>query len=134
MASLPWRLVKAVLLALALGALALAIATGNTPCVFSWLTGWPCPSCGSGRSVRALAQGDLATAWSVNPLGVPATLLVATTAIAAIVLTARTGSPASLGTGRRGRLLAKAVALMLGLEVLLWIVRFMGMLGGPVPV
>jgi hypothetical protein len=38
------------------------------PCVFKWLTGWDCAGCGSLRALRAVTDGDLARAWSLNPL------------------------------------------------------------------
>lgn len=125
---------RALALASALGALAMVVATGNAPCTFAWLTGLPCPSCGSGRSVRALLHGDLDTAWQVNPLGIPAALVLFFAAVSAVVLTWQSGTPRALGTARRGRLLAGAAVLVVVLEVVLWVLRFMGMLGRPVPV
>ena len=38
------------------------------PCPFHWLTGLLCPGCGSLRSLRALTDGDLLAAWTMNPL------------------------------------------------------------------
>ena len=32
------------------------------------LTGWRCAGCGSQRALHALLHGDLAAAWSLNPL------------------------------------------------------------------
>jgi hypothetical protein len=47
-------------------------------CVFKWLTGIPCPTCGSTRSVVHLAHGEIMTALAKNPL----TTLCLITAIA----------------------------------------------------
>lgn len=41
-----------------------------TVCLIKNATGLPCPSCGSTRSVVALAQGDWLEALRLNPLGV----------------------------------------------------------------
>lgn len=66
-------------------ALALPRLPGSpgVPCPLRTLTGWPCPLCGTTRSVTAAARGHLAEALALNPAGVA--LLVA----AAVVLIAR---------------------------------------------
>ncbi|WP_266364325.1 DUF2752 domain-containing protein [Tellurirhabdus rosea] len=38
------------------------------PCPFRWLTGLPCPGCGSQRCVHHLLHGRLHTAFLHNPL------------------------------------------------------------------
>jgi hypothetical protein len=38
------------------------------PCVFKGLTGIPCPTCGTTRSLVYLSQGDITTAFTMNPL------------------------------------------------------------------
>ena len=44
------------------------LAQGDIPlCAFKHLTGVPCPLCGGIRACAALAQGDLAAAWLLNP-------------------------------------------------------------------
>ena len=43
----------------------LGAALGGGPLAF-------CPGCGLGRSIAALWRGDLALAWSLHPLGIPA--------------------------------------------------------------
>jgi hypothetical protein len=40
-----------------------------TPCVIKHVTGIPCPSCGSSRSVISLVRGDVANAMYWNPFG-----------------------------------------------------------------
>lgn len=39
-------------------------------CLFKRLSGLPCPSCGTTRSIVALIHGDVAGALALNPLGV----------------------------------------------------------------
>lgn len=41
---------------------------GPVLCIFRFITGHPCPACGSIRSIGALAQGDVISAWQYNPL------------------------------------------------------------------
>lgn len=45
-----------------------------SPCPFRLATGLPCPSCGTTRSLLALADGDPADAARSNPFGFPAAL------------------------------------------------------------
>lgn len=52
-------------------------AGGSSPCLFRWLTGVPCPACGSTRALRALLQGDVAQAFLINPNGILLALLLA---------------------------------------------------------
>lgn len=43
--------------------------SGRLPaCPLRAATGWPCPGCGSGRALAALARGDFAAALVWNPL------------------------------------------------------------------
>lgn len=46
-------------------------------CPLHLLTGLHCPGCGSARALHALAHGDLAGAWSANPLLMALTPLLA---------------------------------------------------------
>lgn len=47
------------------------------PSIFSWATGLPCPTTGGTRSIRALANGDVAASIALHPFAVPlATLFV----------------------------------------------------------
>jgi hypothetical protein len=52
-----------------LGAVWLLPVLSSAPdCVFKGLTGIPCPTCGSTRSVVHLAHGDILSALAMNPL------------------------------------------------------------------
>jgi hypothetical protein len=46
----------------------LPILSFTPDCVFKGLTGIPCPTCGSTRSVVHLAHGDILSALAMNPL------------------------------------------------------------------
>ena len=37
-------------------------------CLFKWLTGVPCPTCGFTRGILSLFQGQISRAWLYNPL------------------------------------------------------------------
>jgi hypothetical protein len=42
---------------------------GPIICPIRLLTGFPCPACGTTRSIGAFSTGDFDLAWSLNPLG-----------------------------------------------------------------
>jgi hypothetical protein len=48
------------------------------PCPFRLLTGWNCPLCGGTRMGGALLHGDLAAAWSFNPVALGGLLVLGT--------------------------------------------------------
>jgi hypothetical protein len=48
-----------------------------TICLFKQVTGIPCPSCGSSRSVLSVLDGHWAHAILINPLGLMAVFLLA---------------------------------------------------------
>jgi len=52
-------------------------------CPLRAATGWPCPACGSGRAVAALAGGDWLAAFAWNPLAILALALFAAAGLAA---------------------------------------------------
>jgi len=54
--------------AIALRPLWLTLAPLLRPCIFRALTGIPCPTCGTTRAATAFLNGDLAGAFSTNPL------------------------------------------------------------------
>ena len=61
-------------------------------CLFRWLTGVPCPGCGSLRALRCLARADVAGALAFNPL----------TTVAALLLLAAAAEWAARSLARRG--------------------------------
>jgi hypothetical protein len=62
-----------------LGLSALYATTGvGMPCPFRLLTGWNCPLCGGTRMGGALLHGDVAAAWSFNPVALVGLLVIGT--------------------------------------------------------
>jgi len=62
-----------------LGVAVLRVFDANAlwPCAFHALTGLHCPGCGLTRMLHALVHGDVARAWSMNPLAMIALPLLA---------------------------------------------------------
>lgn len=47
-----------------------------TVCPVKLLTGYPCPSCGTTRSISALFNGHVVDAFMINPFGILSTLIL----------------------------------------------------------
>jgi hypothetical protein len=60
-----------------------------TLCVFKGLTGLPCPTCGSTRTLGRLFALDFAGAWSQNPLATLGAVAVAAWGLADLALLPR---------------------------------------------
>ena len=110
------------------------LAAAQVPCGFARMFHTPCPGCGSTRAMLALASGDLHGVLHYNPLAPLMTLLVVALAGQAIASLLATGTFRRVGEGTLGLVVSRGVMLVGALEVLVWIARFAGFLGGPVPV
>ena len=63
-----WRAAIGLVLPLSVAVAPHFLALGDVPlCAFKHVTGLPCPLCGGIRACSALAQGDIAGAWLLNP-------------------------------------------------------------------
>lgn len=134
MAGLGPRALRAAALALGLAAAAALLASGAVPCAFASLTHLPCPGCGSTRAVQALVEGDLDGVLRMNPFGPVMAALVAGFAAESVWAVLRGGQAGRLGQSKVGRVMTWALVLAAVLEVALWVARFFGAFGGPVPV
>lgn len=47
-----------------------------TVCPFKLVAGYPCPSCGTTRSITALLHGNILEAFMINPLGIVSSLII----------------------------------------------------------
>jgi uncharacterized protein DUF2752 len=112
-----------------------SVAAALPLCPLANLTGWPCPSCGLTRAALALLQGDLARGMALHPLAPPVLSLLGVFVGGAwlgYVRTGKVGVPWS--GGRLGRVLEAAALLTCAALILVWLARFWGAFGGPVPV
>ena len=74
----PWRLAIGLMLPAGVALAPRFLSLGDIPlCAFKHLTGIPCPLCGGIRACAALAQGDVAAAWLLNPGLLPVLALAA---------------------------------------------------------
>lgn len=132
-ASPPGRALRALRLGVAGSVVILAMVNPwfSWPCPLRTVLHVPCPTCGMTRATLCLCALDLAGAARIHPL-VFLTLPVLTWALAlesyGYVQYARWGG----ATRHRG--VSRALTLLLVLLLALWIARFFGALGGPVPI
>lgn len=112
-------------------ALALSLALGIPLCPWASLFHVPCPGCGLTRATLALLRGDFRAAVSLHPL----VLVVPLAVVVALALGFADRSPSE--TPRTGRLRKVGLVFLFAVSLLalgLWILRFFGYFGGPVPV
>ncbi len=105
---------------------------GAWPCPTAKIFHIPCPGCGSTRAVQALLTGDFAGIL-VNPFGLLAAVAIGLLAIRGIGLEYTDGNMLRLDRGW-GAFVSKALVVVAVLEIALWVVRWFGLFGGPVPV
>ena len=127
------------IVALLIAPFAIGMAVEVPLCPSAALLGIPCPGCGLTRATLALVHGDFAAALRLHPL-VPI-LTPIYLGLLAVVATGyvRGTSVWAAGPGQpRGFLFSKTVTRVTWVLVLLvfavWILRFFGWFGGPVPV
>lgn len=127
--------VAATLATLAIGgAIAALLASASVPCAFARVLHQPCPGCGSTRAMLALARGDVAGAFVMNPAApfmVGFAVILAGQGLSSMWTT---GTFVGVGHGTLGRFAVRAMVACAVVQVLVWFARFFGFLGGPVPV
>ncbi len=82
----------------------------------------------------ALAHFDFAGVMHFNPLAPLVVLLITALAARAVYVMARDGDVQALGEGPVGSWTVKLLLVALGLQGLVWALRFLGLFGGPCPV
>ena len=113
---------------------ALPYVIGSYQCPFAALTHHPCPGCGMTRAFLLLFAGDIRASLAMHPLAVPTALAQAAIAVGSFVAAVRYGAPWTMFERRWGRVLLLVLVLVLAADFLLWIARWLGAFGGPVPV
>lgn len=118
----------------AFGAACAAIVVFSIPvCPTAIVLHIPCPGCGLSRATMALLRGDLAAAFRIHP-GVFIVLPVLGLYMLGQVATYVNPEWTGLAKLLRNKWLERAIMAMMIVVIILWIARFFGALGGPVPV
>jgi hypothetical protein len=102
-------------------------------CPFAILTRHPCPGCGLTRGTLALLHGHLGEALRFHPL-VPVIAPLVALALGWNAISYVRSGRWSAAEGVQGRWITRAVATLGVLMLAVWVARFLGALGGPVPV
>jgi hypothetical protein len=126
--------VRAVGVAAAWALGALPVVLGLQRCPVAAFLHASCPGCGLTRAVRLLLAGDIAASFHMHPLAVPSIVASALVMAATTWVTWKRGAPTELMREPLGRAAAWTFVGVQALLLALWIARFFGALGGPVPV
>jgi hypothetical protein len=125
---------RAVLVAAVWAVSALPVALGWQRCAVATLLHRPCPGCGMTRAIHLMQHGEIAASLRMHPLALPA-LVVSGLLMASTVWTTLTlGSPFVIHQSRFGRVAIACAAVVYTLAFVLWVLRWFGFFGGPVPV
>jgi hypothetical protein len=130
------RAARLAILSGALGLLALAIASDFPLCPLAGTFGVPCPGCGLTRATLALLRGDLASALHFHPLVWLLTpLFVGFVGVSLLELVrGPSRSPRRARVRWNTRTVTVLATCLLVLSFGVWLARFAGYFGGPVPV
>jgi hypothetical protein len=130
------RLLRVAFMAAGAGAFALAVYSDFPLCPLAGSFGVPCPGCGLTRATLAVLHGDVRGALHLHPLVLLLTPLVVGVAVAAAwnLLRPPGAPPHRHAAFSNGRTMTALATLLLVLTVGVWLARFAGFFGGPVPV
>jgi hypothetical protein len=130
------RSLRIATLGLLAGLFAIAVHSDFPLCPMASSLGIPCPGCGLTRATLALLHGDVHTALRFHPLvAVLAPLFIAFVGTAALDIVRDPARPRRRSRIRwNSRAMNIVAAALLVLTFGVWLARFAGFLGGPVPV
>ncbi len=124
---------RALRLASVVIALGAAVALRVPMCPFAIMTRHPCPGCGLTRATLAMAHGHLGDAVHLHPLApvlAPAVILALAYNGLCYVREGRVAAAESV----QGRWVTRLGVALGAALIAVWIARFFGAFGGPVPV
>lgn len=128
------RLVRAAGVAAVWVISALPIALGLQGCTMARLLHRPCPGCGMTRALQLLVHGDAGASLRMHPLAVPVLIVGLLFMASTVWVTYVHGSPVPLHRSRFARASIGLAIVVYGAALVLWIARWLGYFGGPVPV
>lgn len=126
------RLLRALKAALVAAGAVLVLSSGLFVCPLALVAHQPCPACGLTRASLAVLSLDFRRAASLHPLVFVVLPLLGAWAVSAAHAYVTTGR--ALPSPRAGRAFGYAFPLLFALLLVVWVARFFGHFGGPVPV
>jgi Kef-type K+ transport system membrane component KefB len=121
------------------GAVGAVWALTVIPVVFGWqrcaiaaIFHRPCPGCGMTRAIRLLAAGHVDASIRMHPLAVPVLAVGALMVVSSLASTLSLGSPFRMHRSRLGQATVAIAIVVHGAVFVLWGLRWLGYLGGPV--
>ncbi len=112
-----------------------AVVLTDTPfCPLALFAGLPCPGCGLTRATLALLHGDMGAALRFHPLVLVLMPLFAAAMLKVLVDYVRGSELTPTPAWWTGRAVTWVATALLVAVVGVWLLRFAGWLGGPVPV
>jgi hypothetical protein len=127
------RLLRAAGLAAVWAFAAAPAAFGLQKCQFAAVFHRPCPGCGMTRAGKMMLAGDVIGSLRMQPLAMPMVAAGGFIALMTVIATYRYGLPL-INRMRMGRLSIVLIGSVYAATLLLWILRWFGLFGGPVPV
>lgn len=113
----------------------LAILNEFPLCPSAGMLGLPCPGCGLTRATLLLVQGEFSRALALHPLVIPlAPMYFAALGFFGVELIRGPNHATPSTPWLTGRWVSIFGGVVLAATVALWVLRFFGYFGGPVPV
>jgi len=115
--------------------IAFAVLNEFPLCPSAGMFGLPCPGCGLTRATLLLVEGEFARAFQLHPLVIPlAPMYFAALGLFGVELIRGPGRAAQSSPWITHRWVSIFGVIVLVSTVTLWVLRFGGYFGGPVPV
>jgi hypothetical protein len=127
------RLLPAMAVGASWVAAALPTSLGWQRCGWAALLHIPCPGCGMTRAIKLLAAGRLEASLRMHALAVPALAVGLSFAVATAWTTYERGTPLFFFKMRFGRATLASAMVVYAAALVLWVLRWVGFFGGPVP-
>jgi hypothetical protein len=128
------RAVRAGLVAAVWGVAILPAALGWQKCTVAVLLHHPCPGCGMTRAMHLLLAGHVGESLHMHPFAVPVLAVWLLFMASTIHATWSVGTPLTFYKGRFGRVALAVLVVVYAATFVLWMLRWFGYFGGPVPV
>jgi hypothetical protein len=128
------RVKRALLVGVAVSPFVLAFALELPLCPSAALLGIPCPGCGLTRATFAALDGRIGDALHLHPLVFLLTPLYVGFLVATAWSFVRGPAPIPQRPSAFGKIVGVVMGVALVLMIGVWVARFFGVFGGPVPV